>query len=478
MYAIFFGRATLHLALAWLRDTDARPPSAAGFADDAGHLSTTRVAETWDIPADPAQAEEQLRALLKRAREQHLPVSIAGARHTMGGQTIAPGGIVINMLPLSRLELDEKQLVLRAAAGARWADVIKLLDSKKLSVAVMQSNNNFSVGGSLSANCHGWATGRPPIASTVRSFRLMKADGKVVRCSRTENSELFSATLGGYGLLGIILQADLDVVPNECLRPECFVISAAQYWSTYVAQTAKDSGVNMAYGRLSIAPGETFLKEAILTLFHPVSEQSPPELTPTGYRTLRRTIVRGSVGNDYGKQLRWDWEKSTLGKFCEMRFSRNQLINEGVELYQDNSQASTNILHEYFVPAERLEEFLVEIRRIIPTHGGDLLNVTVRDVRPDKDTLLNYADGDMLGLVMLFSEGTAPAADVKMEQMTQDMIEAALKFGGRYYLPYRLHATPQQFQRAYPRAPAFFELKRRVDPSEAFQNQFYRKYKL
>jgi len=43
-------------------------------------------------------------------------------------------------------------------------------------------------------------------------------------------------------------------------------------------------------------------------------------------------------------------------------------------------------------------------------------------------------------------------------------------------LPYRLHATPEQFARAYPQSKQFFELKRKYDPEELFQNQFYVKY--
>jgi hypothetical protein len=43
-------------------------------------------------------------------------------------------------------------------------------------------------------------------------------------------------------------------------------------------------------------------------------------------------------------------------------------------------------------------------------------------------------------------------------------------------LPYRLHATPEQFYRCYPQAPEFFQLKRKYDPDELFQNEFYIKY--
>jgi FAD/FMN-containing dehydrogenase len=57
-----------------------------------------------------------------------------------------------------------------------------------------------------------------------------------------------------------------------------------------------------------------------------------------------------------------------------------------------------------------------------------------------------------------------------------DLIDAVLDVGGRYYLPYRLHATARQFHRGYPEADEFFALKRKYDPQELFQNQFYRQY--
>ena len=81
----------------------------------------------------------------------------------MGGQTIIPAGIQIDM-PFHHMTLDEAANILEVQAGALWAEVLPYLDAHRRSVAVMQSNNSFSVGGSISANCHGWQLGCPPIA--------------------------------------------------------------------------------------------------------------------------------------------------------------------------------------------------------------------------------------------------------------------------------------------------------------------------
>lgn len=73
----------------------------------------------------------------------------------MGGQTIYPGGIEINMVPLRGMNLDESKSLLHVQAGTKWAEIIPYLDRYGRSVAVMQSDNSFTVGGSLSVNCHG-----------------------------------------------------------------------------------------------------------------------------------------------------------------------------------------------------------------------------------------------------------------------------------------------------------------------------------
>jgi FAD/FMN-containing dehydrogenase len=473
----FCGRPLTHLATVVWRDIDDREPLPAGCIDDASRMNATAVAEFWPIPEDPAAAEAQLAELLKRARRDGRRVSIAGARHTMGGHTIYPDGIVIDMLPFRRMSLDEQKNILTVGAGARWADIIPYLDKHGRSVAVMQSNNNFSVGGSISANCHGWQFGKPPIASTVESFRLMQADGSIVRCNRTENQQLFSLALGGYGLFGVILDVELHVVPNERYRLEQFIVPAADGLSVFDKNIRDHDNVAMAYGRLGIAPSH-FLEEAIINVMNidPAPDGALPPLHEPESVKLRRSLFRGSVGSDYGKELRWKAEARLQPQLSGKHFSRNQLMNEGVEIFQNRSRDSTDILHEYFIPRAGVPRFIRQVQEIVPRRKADLLNVTVRYVAPDNDSFLRYADQEMFAFVMLFNQSASAAGDAAMQVTTRDLIDAALDCDGRYYLPYRLHATPGQVQRAYPQAARFFALKRQYDPEELFQNEFYLRY--
>lgn len=464
-----------HLATVAWQDADLLQPLAAGYIDDASRLNASHVAEVWPIPTDPAEAESQLRELLARARRDKLGISIAGARHSMGGHTISPDGIVIDMTPFHAMSFDPETNLLRVQAGARWSEIIPYLDPVGRSVAVMQSNNSFTVGGSLSVNCHGWQYGRPPIASTVESFRLLLADGTIKTCSRTENAELFALALGGYGLFGVILDADLRVIPNARYRLEQFVVPLNRALATYDAEIAGRDDVAMAYGRLGIAPSH-FLEDVIINVFHEAPDGPIPPLTSADSIKLRRNLFRGSVGSDYGKELRWSAEAKLQPHLNKEYFSRNQLLNEGVEVFQNRSAASTDILHEYFVPRSGVASFIAALRETIPKHDVDLLNVTVRFVEEDRDTFLRYATEEMFAFVMLFNQPTTAAAESEMETVSQALIEASLAAGGRYYLPYRLHATPAEFARAYPQGAEFFAQKRKYDPDGVFQNKFYLKY--
>lgn len=321
--AAFAVRPGLHLLLTTLDDRAVPEPGMSGIVDDASRLNRTQVAEIWPVPSDATLAEEQLIQLFKRARREKLPISIAGARHSMGGHTILHGGIALDMLPFHQMTLDETSSLLHVQAGARWSEIIPYLDKRGWSVEVMQSNDSFSVGGSISVNCHGWQHNHAPIASTVESFRLLKADATVARCSRQENRELFSLVLGGYGLFGVILDVDLHVVRNQRYRAERYTINADDYVSTFERKVNRAGNAGMVFGRLSVVP-DRFLDEAILTVFRnaPAADGRLPDLADPELTRLKRAIFRGSAGSDYGKSLRWQAETS----YTSTLFPRTSLI--------------------------------------------------------------------------------------------------------------------------------------------------------
>jgi hypothetical protein len=60
--------------------------------------------------------------------------------------------------------------------------------------------------------------------------------------------------------------------------------------------------------------------------------------------------------------------------------------------------------------------------------------------------------------------------------ITAALIDHVRAIGGSYYLPYRLHARPDQFAAIYPNAARFAERKRHYDPGLLFRNALWDNY--
>ncbi len=317
---------------------------------DYSRLTSSVPQETVVPDADPAVARRQLQALVQRATAEGKKISIAGSAHSMGGHTLENGGWRVEMrVPafqaIGPVRMKHDMATVRVGAGTTWHQLLRALDRAGWSVATMQSNDDFTVGGSVSVNCHGWEPNAPPIASTVAAFTLLEADGSIVECrrDRTEDAELFRAVCGGYGLFGVILEVELQVVPNALYRATEFPTDASGYGRRF--SSLGQSGTTppaLAYGRLSVAPGGWFLRDARIICFNPITANGNSRPVNTvaengGSYSLRpveidlaRAVFRASVGSDFGKLGRWTIER-WRGQTHRV-LSRNGILQNAVDV--------------------------------------------------------------------------------------------------------------------------------------------------
>jgi hypothetical protein len=146
------------------------------------------------------------------------------------------------------------------------------------------------------------------------------------------------------------------------------------------------------------------------------------------------------------------------------------------ELEPSSRARTTYVLQEYFVPVARFDDFVPKMRDVFRRHHVDVLNVSIRHARPDPGSLLAWAREECFAFVVYYRQGVSQANRDEVRDWTRELIDAALDVGGTYYLPYQLHATDEQFHRAYPRAKDYFTLKRRLDPDYRFRNKLWDRY--
>jgi SAM-dependent methyltransferase len=137
---------------------------------------------------------------------------------------------------------------------------------------------------------------------------------------------------------------------------------------------------------------------------------------------------------------------------------------------------STYVLQEYFVPVEHFEPCVAALSEILQRHRVNVINISIRHAHGDPGTLLAWARGETYALVLYYKQRTRHNARDRVGVWTRELIEAVLQHGGTYYLAYQLHATADQFNRAYPKAQQLFELKRRLDPDYRLRNSLWDKY--
>lgn len=414
-------------------------------------------------------------AVARILSESRGSVSIGGARYSMGGQVAAPGSLHLDMRGLDRvLFIDPARRVARVQAGVRWRDLQDHLDRHGLAVRIMQSYSNFSVGGSLSVNCHGRYVDEGPLVNSVRAIRMVSADGAVRELTRQEDLELFGAVCGGYGALGVITEVELDLTANTPLERHVETV-ALQDYSDYFRE------------RIS-GPGDVVLHNADL---YPPALDRPIAIswhrTGAPVTEHRRLVPRGL---DYTREKNLIWAVSELPGGASLREGlaarelagpvvqwRNfQASMDAASLEPRTRRMSTYLLQEYFVPVAAFVPFARSMASILQASDARVLNISIRHSPRDPTSLLAWARDDVFSFVLYHKQRMTPGADEATAAWTRRLIDASLDLGGRYYLPYRRHATVAQFERAYPTVDAFAALKARIDPAYRFRNLLWDRY--
>jgi hypothetical protein len=170
---------------------------------------------------------EQIVAIV---RDHTGPISIGGGRYSMGGQTATDEALQIDMRQFKRvLAFSKERKEITVETGITWREVQEYIDPYDLSVQIMQTYDNFTVGGALSVNAHGRYVNQGPIVLSVASIRLVLANGEIATASPDENSELFYGAIGGYGGLGVIVEATLRLTDDVHIERQSIVMPLVAY---------------------------------------------------------------------------------------------------------------------------------------------------------------------------------------------------------------------------------------------------------
>jgi len=448
-------------------------------------LNRTRVAKIV-TPKTSAEVQE----VVRHAKAKRMSVSIAGGRHAMGSQQFGTDTVLIDMRGLNRtLAYDADRHTIEVSGGAFWLSVIDeyLLRQKgqvqQWGVAQKQTGaDNISMGGTLAANAHGRGLAMRPFVSNVDSFQLINADGQLLKCSRAENPELFKLVIGGYGLFGVVPSVTLRLVPRQKIQRIVEIRSTDGLMEAF-DQKIKDG---FLYGDFQFAvdpESEDFLHRGVFSCYKPVD---PATVMPEHEKQLSdeswRTLLYLAHENKSEAFKRYaDYYMSTNGQLYwsdvhQLSFypeHYHRLIDQKMHAKQPGSEMITEIN----VPRDQISEFLAEVREDFRRNKVELIYGTVRLIEKDDESFLPWAKQPYACTIFNLHAAHTPAALQNSAEAFRRLIDIAIRRKGTYYLTYHKHARKDQVLACYPNFPEFLSLKRRYDPQERFQSDWYRHYK-
>lgn len=404
---------------------------------------------------------------------------VRGSQHSQGGHSIAQDGLIIDLSNWKKIEFINPNCI-RVQAGARWQEVLEVINKHKKSIAVMQTNFDCSVGGALSANIHGIEVNSGPFIQSVQGFHIVTAEGKTRYCSRLINSDLFYASIGGYGLLGIIVSVDIKLVNNIMYHPRSTKLHYKQFFQFFqdeIIKPIQQKETLMFFARPRL-DNKKFMED-IVTVIYQQTNSSPVEgklAIHKAYEAVAGFVFKRTMTSDLFRQLRWKIESSAFYTSLKKDCSKNQLLYHSMDAYRNKDERLCDLVQEYFIPEEHFEEFYQFIQSQKTDLIGRLMNITISHVAQDKETILPYSNSPSFSFSMHFRGPKTQEFDATIGEIARKLIRKSSELGGSYFLAYRANATKDQFFETYPQIDKFINIKNTYDPDEAFYNKFYHDY--
>lgn len=112
------------------------------------------------------------------------------------------------------ISFDTKQGILHCEAGLTLDEILQVIVPQGWFLPVVPGTRFVTLGGAIANDVHGKNHHRSgSFGCHVDSLTLLRSDGDRPRCSLSENRHLFSATIGGLGLTGLITSAEVRLIP-------------------------------------------------------------------------------------------------------------------------------------------------------------------------------------------------------------------------------------------------------------------------
>ncbi len=423
------------------------------------------------------------------ASQEGKAVCVAGGRHAMGAQQFGTGAVLVDMSKLNRvLNFDTAAGSIEVEAGIQWPELIAYLIgaqegcSQAWGIAQKQTGaDRLSIGGAIAANVHGRGLRMKPIIDDVESLVLVDAGGKLQRCDRQQQPELFRLVVGGYGLFGIVYSVTLRLVPRQKVQRIVETLTVDDLMPAFEQRIAD----GFLYGDFQFAVDErsdTFLHKGIFSCYRPVDATTP---IPTEQMLLSDMDWMHLIylAHSDKEQAYQRYAAHYLASSGQIYWSDTHQLGVYIDGYHhrlDHTAGAplraTEMITEVYVPRPALASFMREAAGEFRRLDVNVVYGTIRLIERDEESYLAWAKEPYACIVFNLHIVHSPEGLEHVILAFRRLIDLAIHHGGSYYLTYHRYASRTQVEACYPQFAQFLRLKKQLDPEERFQSDWYRHY--
>jgi len=174
-----------------------------------------------------------------------------GNGRSYGDSCLNSAGYLLDARGLDRfIRFDPVEGTLACEAGVLLSEILDLVVPRGWFLPVTPGTAHVTVGGAIANDVHGKNHHRTgTFGCHVRRLELLRSEGTRHLCSRTENADLFRATVGGLGLTGLILWAELSLRPvaSEAMEVRTTRFGNLEEFAALSAQADQDHEYTVAW---------------------------------------------------------------------------------------------------------------------------------------------------------------------------------------------------------------------------------------
>lgn len=156
---------------------------------------------------------DDVSSAIKFAQANKLDITIRGAGHNIAGNSICNDGIMIDFANMKKIRVDSDKKIAFVEPGATLKDFDAEVQKYGLATPV-GINSTTGIAGLTLGGGFGWLTRKYGMTvDNLLSADIVTVDGKKLRTSEKENTDLFWAIRGGGGNFGVVTQFEFRLYP-------------------------------------------------------------------------------------------------------------------------------------------------------------------------------------------------------------------------------------------------------------------------